>query len=226
MTALSPPAAARPPADTAAALVLAGAGILSFAVVLHHPTLQSAHDAQGAVRAIHALGNLDRAVHGSLMALIALQTAAYWRFTARLGADKPLALMGFVAYALATATMMIPATLDGFVTPDLSDACLPASSCGAGREAMFALVSACIQDFTKLALAATSFAILFWAIAGTRTRLGVPILLIGLACAVPPLAVLWLSGLRLQPHNLALFLLGQVVWGLVAAWRLWRNEMR
>ena len=223
MTALPPSAPGRAPADTAAALVLAGAGLLSFAVVLHHPTLQGVHDAQGIAHAIHALGNRDRAVHGSLMALIALQTAAYWRFTVRLGPERPLALMGFVAYALATAMMMIPATLDGFVTPDLSDACLPASPCGGGREAMFALVSACIQDFTKLALAATSFAILFWAIAGVRGRSGLATVLIGIVCAIPPLAVLWQSGLRLQPYNLALFLLGQVAWGLTAAWRLWRR---
>ena len=193
--------------------------LLSLLAVVHHPVLPPVHGAAETTQAIRALAGMDRLVHGSLMALFALQTVGFYYFSAGLGFQRPAALAGFVAYAAGALTMVIPATLDGFVTPDLMEECALASGCGAGQDAVIALIAAAIQDFTKIALAATALATLCWGSALIRRpgRVQRAAGFAGLACALAPLTLLALSRIHLGPSNLAVIIAAQLVWNLTAA---------
>ncbi|HVJ54603.1 MAG TPA: hypothetical protein VM689_19235 [Aliidongia sp.] len=205
--------------DIAAGAVLAGAALLSLAAILHHPTLQGPHEAQAAAEAIRSLGPLDRLIHGTLMLVAFIQTVAFARVSARLGFRSAAILAGFSAYAAGSIVLVIPATLDGFVTPDLADRCLAAADCGASHAAVTELVGVAIQDFTKVALSALSLATLCWSIGivGRPGPMPRAVGLVGLVCALAPLAALWLSDLHLRPDNLAIILSAQLVWNIAVA---------
>ncbi len=64
-----------------------------------------------------------------------------------------------------------------------------------------------------------SIGILCWSVAliGRRGLAPRAAGLVGVSCAAIPVAVLWMSGVYLQPANLAGFILGQGIWGCVVA---------
>ena len=74
-----------------------------------------------------ALAGVDRFVHGGLIATLGLQVLGFHLFSARLGWERPTVAAAFMAYVAGVVFMVIAATLDGFVTPDLvAGACPPA----------------------------------------------------------------------------------------------------
>ena len=80
-------------------------------------------------------------------------------FSARLGWERPPVAAAFMAYVAGVVFMVIAATLDGFVTPDLvAGACPPSSMTCANSDGVFHLVSVLIQDFSKLGLVVMSVA--------------------------------------------------------------------
>jgi hypothetical protein len=206
-------------AESFAARLLMAAAVLSLVAVLHHPVLPPVHGAAETVQAIRSLAGMDRLVHGALIVLFALQTVGFYYFSAGLGFRRPVVMAGFVAYAAGALTMIIPATLDGFVTPDLVEECAIAARCGDGQGALITLIAVAIQDFTKIALAATSIAILCWgaALIGGAGRVQRVAGLVGLACALAPLTAFAVSRILLVPGNLAVIVAAQLVWNLAAA---------
>jgi len=213
-----PEPATRDRADIIAAVLIGAGVLLSLLVVLHHPALHDVHGALDTARAVQGVGDVDRLVHGSLLLLIAAQAIGFFYFSSRLGFRNPAAFAGFFFYAAGSVLMVIPAMLDGFVTPDLADKCLKSTLCGASQFAAFPVIAIVIQDFTKAALVAMSLGTLFWSIAllGRRgVALGVG--LAGLVCSIAPMAVLLLSDIYLRPGNLAAMLLAQSIWNLLVA---------
>ena len=202
------------------AVLLALTGLFTLALVLNHPVLAGRHDVKAVAVGIQALARVDRLVHGLLMVVLGLQAVGFCIFSARLGWRSPAAAAGFLAFAAGAVVMTIPATLDGFVTPDLAEACLKLPlGCGAPDAGAFRLVAVMIQDFTKLALILMAAAAAAWGLAllarpGWLSRVAG---LIGLACAAAPTWVLLTSAILLQPGNLAQIMGAQVVWSLAAA---------
>jgi len=207
------------PAETLAARLLMVTAVLSLVAVLHHPVLPPVHGAAETAQAIRSLAGMDRLVHGALIVLFALQMVGFYYFSAGLGFRRPMVVAGFVAYAAGALTMIIPATLDGFVTPDLVEECAIAARCGDGQGALITLIAVAIQDFTKIALAAISVSTLCWGavLIGGPGRIQRAAGLVGLACAMAPLAALAVSRIHLVPGNLAVIVAAQLVWNLVAA---------
>jgi len=202
------------------AALLALTGLLTLALVMNHPVLEGRHDIQSVAVGIQALATADRLVDGLLMAVLGLQAVGSWIFSARLGWRGPAVAAGFLAFAAGAVVMTIPATLDGFVTPDLADACLKLSvGCGGADAGALRLVAVMIQDFTKLALILMAAAAASWGVAllfrpGWLNRMAG---IAGLACAAVPAWVLLSSAVYLRPSNLAAIIAAQVVWSLVAA---------
>jgi len=202
------------------AALLALTGLFTLGLVTNHPTLGARHDVQAVAVGIQALARVDRLVHGLLMLVLCLQAIGFYIFSARLGWRSPAVGAGFTAFAAGVVVMTIPATLDGFVTPDLAAACLKLSmGCSGADAGALRLVAVMIQDFTKLALTLMSAAALGWGLAlvprgGWLSRIaGV----VGLVCAVLPAWVLLTSEVYLRPGNLAEIIAAQVVWTLAAA---------
>jgi hypothetical protein len=76
-------------------------------------------------------------------------------FSIRRGADKPLVLMGLVAYAVSAGAHVTAATVNGFIVPALAARRLPHD--------FFALARDTNQAFAALGVYATSAAFAFWA---------------------------------------------------------------
>jgi len=202
-----------------AGMLLVATGLLSLGLVMNHPSLGAHQGVQAAAVGIQAVARADRIVHGSLMAVFGLQALGFYIFSARLGFGRPAVPLGFLAFAAGAVVMIIPTTLDGFVTPDGAAACLKvAGGCAATDAGAFRLVAAMIQDFTKVALILLSVGTAGWGLAlvsrgGWLSRLaGV----VGLVCAVLPAWVLMTSEVYLRPGNLAEIIAAQVVWAVAA----------
>jgi hypothetical protein len=200
--------------------ILALTGVLMLGLILNHPTVAGHQAVQALAVSIGRVAAVDRLVHGMLMAIIGLQAVGFYVFAARLGLRGPAVAAGLMAFTAGAVVMVIPATLDGFVIPDVASACLKlAGGCGAADVGALRLISAMIQDFTKVALILMSAASAAWGAAlavrrGWLTRIaGV----VGLACAVVPAWVLLTAVVNLRPGNLAQIIAAQVVWALVAA---------
>ena len=202
------------------AALLALTGLFTLALVLNHPVLAGRHDVKAVAAGIQALAAADRMVHGLLMVVLGLQAVGFFILSARLGWRSPAVGAGFTAFVAGAVVMTIPATLDGFVTPDLAGACLKLPmGCSATDAGAFRLVAVMIQDFTKLALILMSVAAAGWGLAlvfrrGWLNRLAGAA---ALACGIIPAWVLLTSAINLRPANLAQIVAAQVVWSLVAA---------
>jgi hypothetical protein len=214
------PSLSRRPSDVVAAGLLAVPAILTVVLILHHPVLRGGHDVASVVNGIGSLASMDRLVHGGLIMVLGIQTLGFTLFSTHLGWGRPAVVAGFMGYAAGVLLMILPATLDGFVTPDLAAACLTAPhGCGATDAGVFRLIAIMIQDFTKLALVVMAAGIAAWSVAlltGTNAliRIGG---IAGLVCAVVPVVILLSSSVTLQPGNLAGMIASQTVWSLLAA---------
>lgn len=214
------PSPSRRPCDVAAAGLLAVPAVLTLVLVMHHPVLRDGHDVASVVNGIGSLATMDRLVHGGLIVVLGIQTLGFYLFSAWLGWERPAVAAGFIGYAAGVLLMIVPATLDGFVTPDLAATCLTAPhGCGATDASVFRLVAIMIQDFTKLALVVMAAGITGWSVAllGGKTlpvRVGG---IAGLVCAAVPVVILLSSSVTLKPGNLAGMIASQTVWSLLAA---------
>ena len=200
--------------------LLAVTAASTLILVMHHPVLHAHHDMAEIATGIGALARMDRIVHGGLMATFAVQALGFYIFSIRLGFRNPAVAAGFLAFAAGVVVMVVPTTLDGFVTPDLAAACQRAQGgCTVADASVLRLVAMMIQDFTKVALVSISLVTACWSLAlimrkGLASR---SVGIIGVVCAALPASVLFFSDVYLQPGNLAGIIAAQVVWGLTVA---------
>lgn len=202
-----------------AATLLAAPSLLSLILISHHPVLE-AHAAGGMAAAMAASAGMDRFVHGGLIAMLGLQVLGFHLFSAKLGWERPTVTAAFMAYVAGVLFMVIAATLDGFVTPDLvAVACRPGLITCTASDGVFHLVSAMIQDFSKLALVIMSVATACWAAAllARKNRVDQGAAVMAILCAGVPVAILLITGVRLRPGNLVGMIAAQLAWNLLAA---------
>lgn len=213
--------------DRLAATLLAVPSLLTLVLVSHHPVL-GAHPAGGIAAGMAALAGMDKFTHGGLIATLGLQVLGFYLFSARLGWERPTVAAAFMAYAAGVVFMVIAATLDGFVTPDLvAGTCPPGSMTCANSNSVFHLVSVMIQDFSKLALVIMSVATACWAAAlfAEKDAVDRGAAIIGIVCAIVPVAILLITGVRLRPGNLVGMVIAQVAWNLLAAMLMMRGRL-
>jgi hypothetical protein len=154
------------------------------------------------------------------MLLYGLQAAGFIHVARRLRFDRPAVTAGLIAFASGTFLILIPATLDGFVTPALPALCRPA--CAGTDLPGIAVISIAIQEFTRIALIAFALSSLCWggamvSAAGLLPRL---VGVIGLGAGAIAIGSI-VAGIVLTPATLALILLSQLAWNLgVAVWLL------
>jgi hypothetical protein len=199
--------------------LLAVTSLLIVVMIMHHPVLTADHGMTAFAVDMRSAARMDQIVHGSLMAIYAVQTVGFYLFSARVGFRNPAAAAGFLAFLAGALVMMIPATLDGFVTPDLAAACIQAQDgCTSSDASVLRLVGVMIQNFTKLALVLISVATACWSLPllfkkGSARFVAV----IGLICAATPAFVVVFYAVDLRPGNLTEFVAAQVVWNLAVA---------
>jgi len=71
----------------AVGVVIAACAALSILAIAHHPTVAS-HSPSEALAGIARFANLDRLVHGALIAFMGGLLAAFWAYSQRRGFDR------------------------------------------------------------------------------------------------------------------------------------------
>ncbi len=205
--------------DVFAGAVIGLATVLALVMILHHPT---AHGGAAAIMAsADRLAGVDRVVHGVLIGLMGLLTLGFLHLTQRVGFQRPAAAAGFVAFAGGSVLVSIAATFDGFVVPDVAAWCTaPGHACAGSGTDMLVLISAAIQDFTKIGFVAQSIGLVGWGIAlltGRDGWAGRLVGILGLIGGGAPAAIILGSHLVLAPHSLLMIFGFYGVWYLAAA---------
>jgi hypothetical protein len=200
--------------------LLAFTALMTMVLVMHHPVLTARYGVTAFAAGVRPLAQMDRIVHGGLMAIFSVQALGFYIFSQSLGLRRPAVAAGFMAFVAGVVVMAVPTTLDGFVTPDLAEACAQTQGgCTAADASVLRLVATMIQNFTKVALVSMCLGTGAWSLAllsskGLLTR-GIGI--VGLICAAMPASVLFFSAVYLQPANLAKIIASEVIWTLVVA---------
>jgi hypothetical protein len=99
---------------------LVASAILAMAAMAHHPTAGGGGDFAGFARNVERMAEVNQAVHGTMIVLVAVLTWTLVAFAARRGLHRPLVMAGLVAWAIAAVVMIIPPVFNGFVIVDIA----------------------------------------------------------------------------------------------------------
>lgn len=207
-----------------ASLLIGLPALLEIVLVTHHPIAPRSSHGGASFGGIQAVMLTNLLFHALLMVILVGQTLGLLLFARRLGLGRPLVLVGLIFCGLASVLLTVAMTFDGFVTYELVSACSASPmGCTAATAESLHIVLATIQAFTKLGFGAQC---LGFAALGTAMWLPrQPIRAFALACvavALAPVALITAQG-RLGPVQLAEILALLAVWGLCAAFVLFRG---
>jgi len=188
--------------DRVAGIVLMSAAAASMFAMAHHPT---------SLRA----GAVIQIVHGAMILFVGMMAFGFAQFSRRLGLERPAALAGLTAYAIATVANAGAATVNGFAAPALA-------AHGASHEA-FDTLWFVNQALAGLGVAAGGMAYALWALAlWRRHKLAASLGL--LAGPVPALLLLggWID---MHLHWAILVYAAQALWAALAGWLLFSGRL-
>lgn len=100
-------------------IALIASSLVAMAAMAHHPTA-SGGDFNTFARNVARVAALNQAVHGTLIALVAVMTWAVIAFAIRRGLNRPLVMLGLCAWVIGTAGMIVAAIFNGFVVTDIA----------------------------------------------------------------------------------------------------------
>ena len=93
---------------------LTASAVLAVFAMAHHPTAGGADFIEFA-KSVERLAGLNQAVHGTMLALMAVTTWALIAFAIQRGINRSLVLLGLVAWVIGFAGMAIAGLFNGFV---------------------------------------------------------------------------------------------------------------
>ncbi|MCX5690822.1 MAG: hypothetical protein NTV94_13740 [Planctomycetota bacterium] len=193
-------------------ITIAACEILFMAM---HPT-SSAHDvASFATEASRGVPG-NAMVHGILITLLLIMCSAYITFAQFLGLSRLLVRTGLVAFLAASTCGIVAGLINGFIVPATAAAFAGADQ--ATTNALIPVLRLCREAngvCAKTDVAWASAAILLWSVALLRRRgIATAAGIIGLICAIVPLALLATGHLPMNVRGFGTFVLLQ---GLFAA---------
>lgn len=158
------------------AIAFAGCSLLILAALLAHPqggghTMTEILEAE--VRSAHAAG----LVHGGFIVISAILIACFASLSRILGVAGKSVTLGFVAFCVGAAALMMSMTLDGLVVPALAARCLTENTAEslASARTLFLFAGACISVLMRMGLAFEGAAMFFYSltfVGGGTTTLG------------------------------------------------------
>jgi hypothetical protein len=107
-------------------VALVASAVLATAAMAHHPTASGGGDFAAYARNVERIAAINQAVHGTMIALVAVLTWALLAFAARRGLHRPLVMAGLVAWAIGAVVNVIPPVFNGFVVVDIARRALTA----------------------------------------------------------------------------------------------------
>jgi hypothetical protein len=101
-------------------IALVGSAILAVAAMAHHQTAGRGGDFAAYARNVERIAGVNQAVHGTMIALVAVLTWTLVAFAARRGLHRPLVMAALVAWTIGAIVMLIPPVFNGFVIVDVA----------------------------------------------------------------------------------------------------------
>lgn len=221
---ISPSLADRPDGKIAAGII-AVCAIVAILSIAQHPVVEK-HAPALAIPELVRLAPMNQAVHGILIAVMALLLFGFSIFSARRGFDRQTSVGGLIAYALGVGAVIGAALIDGFFVPGIALRYLRVSPDDVKAAVPLLLFCAvAIQNLTKLGFIALSAAIALWSIGLVRAPGALrATAILGFAAALVPLGILALVR-YLNPHTVGAVVIVQAVWYLAIAGLLWTRRV-
>ena len=140
--------------------IIASALLGAFAMA-HHPSAGGA-DFMAFARNVERMAFLNQAVHGVLLALVAVITWGLVVFALRRGVGRSLVTLGLVAWAIGVTAMTAAGIFNGFVVVDVARRALAAPQNSETMFAAFQTVSSAVRVVEVLGAVGMSAAMFFW----------------------------------------------------------------
>lgn len=204
------------------------ATVLLLALLSHHP-MPRGEDIEHLVHDIARVGPLGRIVHGGLIMVMCLFCLGFSGAADALGRTRWFVRAGWGAFVVATAAMVLAATINGFAVPGLADwlvSHLPLAASDVEVRLALALCRELNLSATWIGLTSWALATGLWSLEllcrpGTRRAVGV----LGLVCLLA-FCVGVISG-RIAPtlDGLLVFATLEAIWTLAVAVLLVRQTL-
>lgn len=208
---ISPATSLRPLRNPVAGWLLAATSLLSVFAMLHHPSV-AMHATSAALVEMAEKSSLARAVHGALIALLAVQTFALLELSSQLGFDRRAVRVAAFTYLVGFLAMVGAALISGFILPAIGVRF--AGTEGASVEALrYVITAAAISNrvLASFAVLAMSVAIAAWSYE-LRSRMRA-VAILGVIVAVGPAMALLVGALHLEVAGMTLVAGVQGLWG-------------
>jgi len=194
-------------------------GILTMVI---HPTGAGAMSAE---QTSH-LAIVSAAAHSLAIASVIVVFLGACGLARTIAAPDRLAFAGLVTYGFACVSVLIAATVSGFIVPDIlrhmvRDAPANTPLWKIVVDAIFQIN----QAFARIYSVAASLAVILWSISALRNGgLGRGVAIYG--CIIAPIIILGIAigHLRLDVHGMAVVALGQAIWFILAGIQLWSRK--
>jgi hypothetical protein len=141
--------------------LVAGA-ILAMAAMAHHPTASGGGDFATFARNVERIAAVNQAVHGTMIAVVAVLTWTLLAFAARRGLHRPLVMAGLVAWAIGAVIMIIPPVFNGFVIVDIARRALASPETADMRRITMQTLSSGIGVIVMIGAIGMSMAVFLW----------------------------------------------------------------
>lgn len=209
--------------DQAAGIALMAGAVLALVFMLHHPST-AAEDFAAALAELRAEGATARWVHGLLIVVMSGIWFGGYGLSSNLGLNRPLPLLGLLAFSLGTLAYFTAAMVSGFIVPHLGDVYSGSSPERLEHaRALLTLTGITNRVFAGAGVVGTATGILAWSLALLpRPGGGRWIGAFGLAAAIVPAALLLSGHLRLHVTGMTLVVAAHGAWYLLAGWHLLR----
>jgi hypothetical protein len=142
-------------------IALTTSALLAVFAMAHHPTA-GGEDFMAFARNVERTAVLNQAVHGVLIALVAVITWGLVVFALRRGVGSPLVTLGLVAWAIGVAGMTIAPIFNGFVIVDVARRALAEPETSELLRAAFLTISAAVGVVAVIGALGMSAAMVFW----------------------------------------------------------------
>ena len=149
-------------------VALVAGAILAVAAMTHHPTASSGGDFAAFARNVDRIAAVNQAVHGVMIALLAVLTWTLVAFAARRGLHRPLVMAGLIAWAIGVVMMVIPPVFNGFVVVDIARRALASPDAVDMLRVTLQVLSSAVGVIVMIGTIGMSLAVFLWSADLTR----------------------------------------------------------
>ncbi len=206
------------------AIALTGCALLGSAAMLHHPSLRG-HAGEDLAQAMRGIANINRMVHGVMIAVIGALTLCFWQYSAsRQASNRFLPASAMICFGIGALSMMMAGLINGFIAPDVIHSSAMQDLPTASIKPLLMLLWSCNQHLTVLGAGWIALAIGLWAIDLWRSSGKRGISIFAGILSLVMLTGLLVSGGHFDVHAMQVFWLAFCLWCATAAWLLWQNS--